>query len=138
MAVINSKFLIKTNGNNDIVDLTHRIKLIVRKNKINNALVNVHTPFSNASIGIMEYDSGIVLDFFNLINKIVPDNEFYAHNAEWNDNSAQTYIKSLLIGNSVSVPFINGDFELDRFQKILLFDFNSKQGTRSVIIQIIY
>lgn len=138
MAVINSKFLVKTNGNNDIVDLTHRIKLIVRKNKINNALVNVHTPFSNASIGIMEYDPGIVLDFFNLINKIVPDNEFYAHNAEWNDNFAQTYIKSLLIGNSVSLPFINGDFELDRFQKILLFDFNSKQGTRSVIIQIIY
>lgn len=138
MAVINSKFLVKTNGNNDIVDLTHRIKLIVRKNKINNALVNVHTPFSNASIGIMEYDPGIVLDFFNLINKIVPDNEFYAHNAEWNDNFAQTYIKSLLIGNSISLPFINGDFELDRFQKILLFDFNSKQGTRSVIIQIIY
>ena len=47
-------------------------------------------------------------------------------------------IKTILTGSSVSIPFIRGEFELDRFQRILLFDFDYKKRARSVIIQMIY
>lgn len=137
MAVISSKLLVNTNGN-DILDLTSKVKKIVRSNRVKNALVCVHVPLSTASVGVMEYDPGIVKDFFNLVNRIIPVDKIYAHNIEWEDNYAHMYMKALLTGNSVSVPFVNGEFELDRFQKILLFDFNNKPSVKSVIIQMIY
>ncbi len=138
MPVINTKFLVHTNGNSDIVDLTYKIKLIISEFDIKNALVSVHSPCSSTGIGVMEYNPDIIRDFSDLISKFIPYDINYKHNAEWNDNLADTYLKSLFVGCSVSIPFVEGSFELDRFQRILLFDFNSLSATRSVIIQIIY
>lgn len=124
----NSKFLVNTNGN-DIVDITVRVKETIDKEKINNGLISIHSPFSSAAIGIMEYNPDMVKDFFSFILAAAP---------LFKNGKDSSYIKSLIIGNSVNVPYINGDFELDRFQRILLFDFDFRKRVRSVIIQIIY
>lgn len=137
MALLNYKILINSNGK-DVIDITQKIKDTIPIDPQKSALLSVSAPLSNVSIGIMEYDPGIVLDVLNFINKIIPKNENYAHNKEWHDNSADEFLKSLIIGNSVSIPLVKGEFELDRFQKILLFDFNSQPRVISVIIQMIY
>ncbi len=137
MALLNYKILINSNGN-DVIDITQKIKDTVSNNANESALLSVSAPLSNVSIGIMEYDAGIVHDVLEFINKIIPKNENYAHNKQWHDNLADEFLKSLIIGNSVSIPFVKGEFELDRFQKILLFDFNSQPRAVSVIIQMIY
>ena len=124
----NSKFLVNTNGN-DIVDITVRVKETIDKEKINNGLISIHSPFSSAAIGVMEYSPDMVKDFFSFVLTAAP---------LFKNGKDSSYIKSLLIGNSANVPYINGDFELDRFQRILLFDFDVKKRVRSVIIQIIY
>ena len=124
----NSKFLVNTNGN-DIVDITVRVKETIDKEKINNGLISIHSPSSSAAIGIMEYNPDMVKDFFSFILAAAP---------LFKNGKDSSYIKSLIIGNSVNVPYINGDFELDRFQRILLFDFDVRKRVRSVIIQIIY
>lgn len=137
MALSNYKILINSNGN-DVIDITQKIKNTIPNDPQKSALLSVSAPLSNVSIGIMEYDAGIVRDVLNFINKAVPKNENYTHNKDWQDNSADEFLKSLIIGNSVSVPLVKGEFELDRFQKILLFDFNSQPRTISAIIQMIY
>ncbi len=138
MAVTNYKILINTNGKNDVIDLTYKVKGALEECNVKTASVLVHCPFSSASIGVMEYDPDIVKDFSKLINSIVPVSFDYKHDVKWDDCCAQYYIKTLFIGNSVTVPFVNGEFELDRFQRILLFEFNDRPIVRSVIIQMIY
>ncbi|MCD8024473.1 MAG: secondary thiamine-phosphate synthase enzyme YjbQ [Candidatus Gastranaerophilales bacterium] len=135
--LLNAKFVIMVNPY-DLTDLTDRIYATVKNLGLKNASICIHTPFSLASIGVMEYDPGLVKDFFRFINKILPLDSEYEHNIEWKDNFAHSYIKTLLIGNSVTIPFINGEFELDRFQRILLFNFADTKGARSVIMQMIY
>lgn len=128
MAIKISKFVINTNGN-DIVDITEKVKMAVIKNEIENALINVHSPFSSASIAVSEYSPEMKADFSYFIKNIVP---------EFQNRKNSSYIKTILTGSSVSIPFIRGEFELDRFQRILLFDFDYKKRARSVIIQMIY
>ena len=124
MAIKFSKFVINSNGN-DIIDITEKVKATILKNQINNALVNIHSPFSSSSIGVFEYTPEIVEEFLNFSNKITSTKNHH-------------HIKSLIVGNSATVPFVGGEFELDRFQRILLFDFDDKKRARSVIIQMIY
>lgn len=138
MNILNLKFLINTNGNNDVLDITENAKEKILSKNILNGLIHIYTPLSRAGIKIMEYDPGIVKDLNNFLEKIIPKQNKYFHDIEWKDNFANGYIKSALIGNGVCIPFIEGDFELDRFQRILFVDFDDTKGTRSVIIQIIY
>lgn len=138
MNILNLKFLINTNGNNDVLDITENAKEKILSKNVLNGLIHIYTPLSRAGIKIMEYDPGIVKDLNNFLEKIIPKQNKYFHDIEWKDNFANGYIKSALIGNGVCVPFIEGDFELDRFQRILFVDFDDTKGTRSVIIQIIY
>lgn len=138
MNILNLKFLINTNGNNDVLDITENAKEKILSKNILNGLIHIYTPLSRAGIKIMEYDPGIVKDLNNFLEKIIPEQNEYFHDIEWKDNFANGYIKSALIGNGVCIPFIEGDFELDRFQRILFVDFDDTKGTRSVIIQIIY
>lgn len=135
---MNLKFLINTNGNNDVLDITENAKEKILSKNVLNGLIHIYTPLSRAGIKIMEYDPGIVKDLNNFLEKIIPKQNKYFHDIEWKDNFANGYIKSALIGNGVCIPFIEGDFELDRFQRILFVDFDDTKGTRSVIIQIIY
>lgn len=138
MNILNLKFLINTNGNNDVLDITENAKEKILSKNVLNGLIHIYTPLSRAGIKIMEYDPGIVKDLNNFLEKIIPKQNKYFHDIEWKDNFANGYIKSALIGNGVCIPFIEGDFELDRFQRILFVDFDDTKGTRSVIIQIIY
>lgn len=138
MNILNLKFLINTNGNNDVLDITENAKEKILSKNVLNGLIHIYTPLSRAGIKIMEYDPGIVKDLNNFLEKIIPEQNEYFHDIEWKDNFANSYIKSALIGNGVCVPFIEGDFELDRFQRILFVDFDDTKGARSVIIQIIY
>lgn len=137
MAIINSKFLVETRGNNDLLDLTERVREVIKSHKLKNALVHVHTPSLGASIAIMEYDIGMQKDFSNLVNRIVPDENDYNYDIEWREHLAHTFMKSALIGTNVTVPFINGEFELERFQRILFIDFDGNNANKSVIIQMI-
>lgn len=138
MNILNLKFLINTNGNNDVLDITENAKEKILSKNVLNGLIHIYTPLSRAGIKIMEYDPGIVKDLNNFLEKIIPKQNEYFHDIEWKDNFANGYIKSALIGNGVCIPFIEGDFELDRFQRILFVDFDGTKGARSVIIQIIY
>ncbi len=124
MAIKFSKFVINSNGN-DIIDITEKVKAAIIKNRINDALINVHSPFSSVSIGVFEYTPEIVEEFLSFSKKLITSLNHH-------------HIKSLIIGNSATIPFVKGDFELDRFQRILLFDFDYKKRARSVIIQMIY
>ncbi len=128
MTIVSAKFLVKTNGH-DIVDITLRVKKIILQNKVQDALICVHSPFSSASVGVMEYDPDMVKKFFEFTDKFLPQKT---------GDKNPSYLKGLFTGNSATIPFIRGEFELDRFQRILLFDFDVKKRTRSVIIQIIY
>ena len=62
MTVKVSKFVINSNGN-DIIDITEKVKSAVKKNNVQNALINVHSPFSSASVVVMEYTPELTADF---------------------------------------------------------------------------
>ena len=124
MAIKFSKFVINSNGN-DVIDITEKVKAAILKYGVYDALINIHAPFSSSSIGVFEYTPDTVEEFLNFSKKIIKTKNHH-------------HIKSLIVGNSATVPFIGGEFELDRFQRILLLDFDNKKRARSVIIQIIY
>ncbi len=146
MSVKNEKFLIQTNGLCDIIDITLKINDVVKQSAkglnggsdVKNAVVHIFSPGSTVSITTIEYEPGLVKDIPEILDELIPMKRTYHHDKTWHDGNGYAHIRASIIGNGITVPFINGELELGTWQQIVLIDFDNKPRTRSIIVQILY
>ncbi|MDB5173538.1 MAG: putative secondary thiamine-phosphate synthase enzyme, partial [Phycisphaerales bacterium] len=82
----------------------------------------------------LEYETGLVKhDLPNLLQKLVPDDIRYEHEATWNDDNGHSHIRAALIGPSLTVPFENGRLMTGEYQQVVLIDFDTRPRRRTVI-----
>ena len=137
MTVRNSKFQINTKGYTDIIDITHKVKNEVYKYGLKDALVQVYVAGSTVSLTTIEYEPGLIKDFPQIMEKLVPSSEFYHHDDTWHDGNGHSHIRASIIGNSVSIPLVEGALQIGTWQQIVLIDFDNKPRSRTVTLQVI-
>ena len=138
MPIINGKIILDTKGFTDIIDITKEVANIVESHQIDNGQVLVYIPGSTASITSIEYEPGLIKDLPQILEKLIPMNSKYHHDEKWHDGNGYAHIRASIIGNSFTIPIINGSLSLGTWQQIVLVDFDNKPRTRHVNIQIIY
>ena len=137
MAVYSSMFQIKTEGFDDVIDITPKVESAIGKSNISNGIAAIFVPGSTAGITTIEYEPGVVEDLKKAIERLVPQNIHYNHDARWGDGNGFAHVRASLIGPSLSVPIVAGDLQLGTWQQIVLIDFDNKSRTREVCVQIV-
>jgi len=137
MPVETTYFEIDTEGNCDILDITNLIKDGLDNSGIGNGTVTVFVPGSTAGVTTIEFESGAVNDLKEVFSRLVPENEFYAHNSRWGDGNGHSHIRASILGPSVSIPFSSSSLLLGTWQQVILVDFDNRPRKREIILQII-
>lgn len=102
------------------------------------AVLQIFIQHTSAAITVNENaDPTVRMDFETMFNKLVPEGmEYYKHDME-GDDDMPAHIKAALIGNSVSIPIINGKLNLGTWQGIYLCEFRNHAKGRNLIITIL-
>ena len=79
MAVINEKFTINTEGNNDIIDITKHVQNCVYQHALKDALVCISIQGSTSAVTTIEYEEGLVKDLRAALERIAPTGADYHH-----------------------------------------------------------
>jgi secondary thiamine-phosphate synthase enzyme len=128
---------IQTDGNGDAVNLNPEVTKRIREIK-GDGLIHMFVVGSTAALTTIEYESGLIRhDFPNALQRLVPDDARYEHEATWNDDNGHSHIRSSLIGPSLTVPFSNGKLLTGEYQQIVLIDFDTRGRRRTVICSIL-
>lgn len=100
-------------------------------------IAHIHIKHTSASLTINENaDPTVREDFENSINDIIKENQkYYKHTFEGPDDMP-AHIKASLLGNSVSIPITNGEFNLGTWQGIYLCEHRNYGGNRSIVVTI--
>ena len=138
MPVINENFLINTQGNNDIIDITKHVQNCVYQHELKNALVCVSVQGSTSAITTIEYESGLVKDLREALERIAPTGMEYHHDEIWPDVNGYAHVRAALVGSSVNIALKDGLLNLGTWQQVVLLDFDNKQRSRNITVQIIY
>ncbi|MCK4719328.1 secondary thiamine-phosphate synthase enzyme YjbQ, partial [bacterium] len=95
------KFLtVPTSTRIEIVDITDKLREMVKNNGWSEGIVTVYCPHTTAAITINEAaDPDVRADILETLNKLVPYNDNYAHI----EGNADAHIKSSLVGSSQQV-----------------------------------
>jgi secondary thiamine-phosphate synthase enzyme len=124
---------IETEGNNDTVNL--QAEVAKHMHDIQGiGIVSLFVVGSTAALTTLEYEIGLVKhDLPKILQKLVPDDIRYEHEATWNDDNGHSHIRAALIGPSLMVPFENGRLMTGEYQQIVLIDFDTRPRRRTVI-----
>ena len=102
-----------------------------------NGLLHLFLPHTSAGIALNEDASPDVRrDMHKFFNKLVPENlPFYEHTLEGPDDMP-AHIKTVLVGNSISIPVVNHKLLLGTWQGIYLCEFRTAKRRRKLIISV--
>jgi len=126
-----------TKGKCDIIDLTSKVEGLLKELKMNHGQLTVFGIGSTIGITTIEYEPGLVLDFPDLMERLVPASKNYHHNSTWNDGNGLSHLRASLIGSSCSLPFVNGEILLGTYQQIVVIEFDINPRHRKIIVQFI-
>jgi len=129
------EFRISTNKKQELIDITDRIKKIVKDSGVKNGICIIYVPHATAGILVNEnYDSSVCNDIINKLEEIAPSTGRYEHDKI--DNNAHSHIKASLIGPSELLIIEKGELILGTWQGIALAEFDGPK-TRTVLVKII-
>jgi secondary thiamine-phosphate synthase enzyme len=136
MSVKTINLRLQTKGETDLIDITRMVENSVRDSGISSGIVTVFVPGSTAGVTTIEYESGAVRDFQGAIERIVPKNIHYDHDARWGDGNGYSHVRAALLGASLAVPFSSSRLLLGTWQQIVLVDFDNRARKRELTLQI--
>jgi len=136
MTIETHSISIKTKGNTDIIDITNEIQQKVYSSGFSEGSVLVFAGGSTAGITTIEYEPGLLKDYPDFFEKLVPSNESYHHDNTWHDGNGYAHIRAALQGASFTVPFSKGKLLLGTWQQIILIDFDNRSRNRNIVVQI--
>lgn len=131
------EFQLPGTAGTDIHDVTDRVAEAVAQNGVDNGVAVVFTPGSTAAVTAIEYESGVLQDLVDVLQKLAPSEGHYAHNARWGDGNGYSHVRSALLGPSMSIPIIDGKLTLGTWQQIVVCDFDNRPRKRRVVIQLL-
>ncbi len=72
-----------------------------------------------------------------MLSRVAPKDIEYKHNNAWHDGNGHSYIRSSLIGLSLTIPFTGGQLMLVTWQQIVLLEMDTRPRKRKVMLQML-
>lgn len=122
-----------TEGSDEIINLSPQVTAELRSVS-GDGVIHLFAVGSTCALTTIEYEPGLVKhDMKQTMQRLVPDNLRYDHEATWNDDNGHSHVRASLIGPSLSVPFSNGKLLTGEYQQIAFMDFDTRPRRRRVI-----
>jgi secondary thiamine-phosphate synthase enzyme len=133
MSVRHEEITVASKKREETIDITPRVKAAVTRAKISDGIVTVGVAHTTAAVFVNENaDPDVQKDVLTALERAVPSGAKYAH-AEGN---GPAHVKSVLVGNSVSLAVRDGEVALGTWQGIYFAEFDGPRE-RSATITVI-
>jgi len=136
MAVLTKSIEIDTDIGTDIIDITGLVGEHLAQSGIVRGAVILFVPGSTGALTTIEYESGVIQDLADAIERLVPRDISYAHDQRWGDGNGFSHVRAALLGPSLHIPVLEGRLSLGTWQQIVLINFDNRARRRRLIIQV--
>ena len=136
MKIINEHITFDTKGHSDIIDITRQVQQKISNSGLNNGSVLIFVPGATGALTTIEYESGLVNDLQDALERIAPQGLEYAHNLKWGDGNGHSHVRASLMSPSLTVPFVDGKMTLGTWQQIIFIDLDNRSRSRKLVVQV--
>jgi len=125
-----------TRKEKECIDLTERVRDVLRKSGVKRGLCQVYSLHSTAAIIVNENaDPNIGKDLLNALDQTFPQKNDWLHDRI--DDNAQSHILASILGPSETIPVEGGELLLGTWQTILLVELDGPRPERRIAVQVL-
>ena len=122
----------QTKKHREYVRITDEIEVIVKKSEIQEGFVLVSAMHITAGVYVNDWESGLIQDIDEWLEKLAPYKENYQHH-NTGETNGDSHLKSLLMGHEVIVPITKGKLDLGTWQQIFYAEFDGQRKKRVIV-----
>jgi len=119
-----------------IIDVTSQVAREVEQSGVSNGTVTLFISGSTAGVTTIEYEPGLLGDFKNMWDRVIPQDIPYEHNKAWGDGNGHSHVRASMLGASLTIPFVEKRLTLGTWQQIVFIDFDNRPRSREMVLQI--
>lgn len=128
---------VRTEAEDEVVDITREVQEAVSGSGVANGLACVFVAGSTAALTTVEYEPGLVSDLHDAMDRLYPKDIGYEHHRRWGDGNGHSHVRASMLGPSLTVPVVDGRLLLGTWQQIVFMEFDNKPRTREIAVQVV-
>jgi len=128
---------VMTSAGTDILDLTAAVAAQVEQIGVAEGLLTLFISGSTAALSTIEFETGVVNDLREAIDRLFPREIPYEHDRRWGDGNGYAHVRAAFVKPSLAIPISEGRLLLGTWQQIVLLDFDNRPRQRAIQGQVI-
>lgn len=113
------------------VNLTERVRGVVRASGISEGMVLVSAMHITASVFVNDDESGLLKDIERWADRLAPPGEYEHHGT--GESNGDAHLKNLLLGHQVILPVTRGELDLGPWEQVFYGEFDGQRRKRVVV-----
>jgi len=136
---------LRTSRGLSVRDITDEVIAAVESSGIVDGIACVYSPHTTCCVRVNEFESGFLEDFTALLKRLVPSEEYYAHD-DWGRRTenlcredadignGHAHCMSMLLGSAgESIPVRDGELCLGTWQRVLFLELDRERDRRWIV-----
>jgi len=136
--VVSSTLKVRTEGREELYNLSSTVRDFVKSSGIRAGMVNVASLHTTSAIFINEWQEALVHDVKAYLSNLINKEDYYRHNdPAWSDcdrHNADSHLRSLMLGMNLTLQIADGDVILGEWQSIIMAELDGPRE-RTIRIQ---
>ncbi len=129
------EFIYSTSAEVELVDVTEDVERAVAESGVKSGICLVSVPHSTAAVIASEHEEGLLADIVRAIRELFPKDRAYLHNRI--DDNAHAHLAAALIGQSRSLPVVEGRLARGTWQNIFLVELDGPRTSRRLLVTVV-
>ena len=126
---------LSTHHREQLLDITAQVSDVVERSGIRQGLVALYAQGATAALMIQEnWDESVQTDVIHLLRKLIPRG-VWLHDQQ--DGNGDAHLKAGLVGPSETIPLMDGQLGLSRWQNIFFCEFDGPRSDRRVVCTVL-
>ena len=126
---------VATTEREQLVDVTEQVRAVTVAAGVRTGVASVYAQGATAAIMIQEnWDDSVQEDVIDFLSKQIPKG-VWRHDAQ--DGNGDAHLKAGLVGPSETVPLIEGELGLSRWQNLFFCEFDGPRADRRIVVTVL-
>jgi secondary thiamine-phosphate synthase enzyme len=118
-----------------LIDITAQVRAVLRQSGVRQGLLSLYAQGATAAIMVQEnWDDSVQTDVVDCLQRLVPRG-VWRHDQQ--DGNGDAHIKAGLVGPSETIPVMDGELGLSRWQNIFFCEFDGPRSSRRVVCSVL-
>lgn len=124
----------------ELINITKDLNEVVRNHGMKAGMLLVQSLHTTTAVFINEFQQALLDDIKSFLERLVGRIEYWRHNdpklSECNRQNADSHLRAMVLGHTLSVPVRDGEIALGYWQSIILAELDGPRD-RSIHVQVL-